>query len=357
MKNMYVLLILWLYLSFSFSICHSQSMNDKEYVKEINRSFPTHPEDTLCVKTLYSQLSVSKWDKNEVDIYIRIVAKASSQEMAKKIADSLSIHIYAEEEKINCITDFYYPNNQNISFKNLFDIHYIIHVPSNIYLDLYATFGNIALVGDFYNNIYADVKFGDFNADQLYGKNNSVSILYGNANINQIEKLKLSLKFAFNCTSNYIRNLSLNSSQSSFKCRLIDTLNIESQFDKIYIDTLAYIHGNIKQSNIQIATLKSEMNLNLDYSNLKIKGLARDFKKINIDADHSPIDISLHKEQTLLADIEVLQGMIDVKNFPEIRKEIIEHSQLFKGIIGNTTQPTSILKIRNEYGIVKFKLL
>jgi hypothetical protein len=51
MKNMYVLLILWLYLSFSFSICHSQSMNDKEYVKEINRSFPTHPEDTLCIKS------------------------------------------------------------------------------------------------------------------------------------------------------------------------------------------------------------------------------------------------------------------------------------------------------------------
>jgi len=353
MKNIY------LFISFAFLIdiniidCFTQNSSNKEHIKEITETFKTKKGDTLIANVSFGQLAVDEWDKNEIDFYVKITGKGSTSEEAKKYVDSLYVTLV---QKGNIIT-FNSQLKPLILLKSKIKIMYTIKVPSNIFVYLNLAHGDIFFNNDIQNNIYANVNFGNFTANNLYGKKNSINLSYGNFQLKEAKNLKLSLNFTFDCRIDKINYLNLQSTNSYLNFKNIDSLNIVSHFDKINIDSLVYIKGDIKQSNLNINSLQSDMNLKFNYGNLVIKNLAHDFKIINLTANHTPIYITLDENQPFNADITVNQGAIEAFDFLSDKKTQNDKLQQLKGSFGKHTNPTSSIIIKNDYGVVKLNKL
>ncbi len=352
MKNIYLLISFTLLIDINIINCFAQSSSNKEHIKEITETIKTKKGDTLIANVSFGQLTVDEWDKNEIDFYVKITGKGSTSEEAKKYVDSLYVTF---NQKGNIIT-FNSQSKPSELFKSKIKIMYALKVPSNIFVYYNLLYGDIFLNNDIKNNIYANVNFGNFTANNLYGKKNAINLSYGNFKLKEAKNLKLSLNFTFDCRIDKINYLNLQSSNSYLNFKNIDSLNILSNFDKINIDSLAYIKGDIKQSNLNINSLQSDMNLKFNYGNLVIKNLAHDFKIINLTANHTPIYITLDESQSFNADISVNQGAIEAFDFLSDKKTQNDKLQQLKGSFGKQSTTSNII-IKNDYGVVKLNKL
>lgn len=353
MKNIYLFILFVLLIDINLFKCFAQDSSSKEHIKEISQNFKTKKGDTLIANVSFGQLTVDEWDKNEIDFYVKITGKGNTLEEAKKNVDSLYV---ALDQNENIIT-FNSQLNSLILLKSKIKITYSIKVPSNIFVYLNLAHGDILLNNDIQNNIYANINFGNFTANNLYGKKNSINLSYGNLQLKEAKNLKLSLNFAFKSSIDKINHLNLQSTNSNLYFKCIDTLNVLSNFDKINIDSVVHIKGDIKQSNLNISSLQSDMNLKFNYGNLVIKNLAHDFKIINLTANHTPIYITLDENHSFNSDISVNQGVIETFDLLSDKKTQTDKLQQLKGSFGKESKPTSNIIIKNDYGVVKLNKL
>ena len=352
MKPIYSFII-FSFLCFSIPYCFSQDNSIQESSKEIHKNFKTQNGDTLNMYAYFGKISIVEWDKDEIDFYIQIIGNGKTQNEAKNYLDSINILLYQKDRLVVCNTDIASVKKSSSKSKTGLNVVYKLHVPSNIYLNIKAVYGDIVIENDMHSNIQMEVIFGNFEGQYLKGKQNNLLLAYGNVKLKGAENLNLSLKFAFNSNLENIKNLSVNSLNSNIKGGKIVNLDITSNFDKIKMDTIGYLKGILKHSELVINTLLSSAIVDIDYGNIDIKNVYLNFDTIDIQAQYTPIQITLTENHNFSSYIEADHGSINMKNIASQKKETNQYQQRFTGIIGKDKNPKSKVRIKNKFGIIK----
>jgi hypothetical protein len=188
---------------FAFGIASVSAMPGDPLVekrKTYSKSYPISGTDKVSLSNQFGEMKIMTWDKNEIKVDVTIVCKASSDEIAQKIMDKISIEDGKSGNGVYFKTKMKDENN-NWDKKNKGEykeqsmkIDYLVYMPSSNSLEANNQFGPMSLP-DFKGPVDLESKFGSLTTGRLMSVKN-IEVEFGSANIAHLNGGKLTIKFS-----------------------------------------------------------------------------------------------------------------------------------------------------------------
>jgi hypothetical protein len=171
--------------------------DDVEKKRTISKSYNVGPEDRLSIENSFGNVTVTTWDKNEIQIDIEIGVHASSEEKAQKMMDLINVKDNQGGHEISFKTDIGHMSGKDNWSKNedtrKFYVDYKIIMPSKNPLRIENSFGK-TIIPDFDGSASITSKFGELSTGKLPNAT-LVHVEFGKAEIGRLNNADVVLKF------------------------------------------------------------------------------------------------------------------------------------------------------------------
>ncbi|MEZ4800717.1 MAG: DUF4097 family beta strand repeat-containing protein [Flavobacteriales bacterium] len=161
----------------AFILLSSIAFAAEDYYKEIRKSFAVNANVTLRAEINFANLRIETWDKNHMEIVVKIDANVKSEKRAEEIYNSVSI-----EEGSSIVTVRVDPKNGWKGSESV-SINVEIKMPKGASLLGSQDFGNVTITNPLHGKVDFDVDYGNFDSGELKYSDNDLSISFGNATI------------------------------------------------------------------------------------------------------------------------------------------------------------------------------
>ncbi|WP_064198307.1 MULTISPECIES: DUF4097 family beta strand repeat-containing protein [Emticicia] len=254
--------------------------------KSITFAYPLSGSDKVSLDNQFGDVKVSFWEKNEVKVEVMILANASSEERAEDYIRNVDVVGKKSDGMVSIKTtidreDSRYSNNtwnkSGNGEKNSLRIDYKVFMPKSTVLKVKNSFGNT----------YLPIFTASLVVNQSYGKLIAEEISNPNSEVN--------LEF---CKGSSIKSMAggkLRASYSSIKMERADDVIFNNSFGEIDIKEVGKLNAKISYSSGIIGTINESSNLKLEFSGgFKLGELGKNVKELNINANYSPINLTLN---------------------------------------------------------------
>jgi hypothetical protein len=186
-------------LAFALAPLLSTANNGDEVEKKrtISKTYNVGPEDRLSIENSFGNVTVTTWDKNEIQIDIEIGVHASTEEKAQKMMDLINVKDNQGGHDISFKTDIGHMSGKDNWSKNedtrKFYVDYKIIMPSKNPLRIENSFGKTN-IPDFNGSASLTSKFGELTTGQLPNAT-LIHVEFGKADIGRLNNADVILKF------------------------------------------------------------------------------------------------------------------------------------------------------------------
>ncbi len=171
--------------------------DEVEKKRSISKTYNVGPDDRLSIENSFGNVTVTTWDKNEIQIDIEIGVHASSEEKAQKMMDLISVKDNQGGHEISFKTDIGHMSGKDNWNKNedtrKFYVDYKIIMPSKNPLRIENSFGKTN-IPDFDGSASITSKFGELTTGRLPNAT-LVHVEFGKADIGRLNNADVVLKF------------------------------------------------------------------------------------------------------------------------------------------------------------------
>lgn len=168
---------------FTWTILTSSGYAQKEYSKDYNEEFTVEQGAILKTESSFSELVISTWNKNSIQVKITAVVKAKNEKNAEDLIDKLTVKIRGASDEVYVSTDV--DNTWNWGGKNKADqleVEIHIHAPAHVRLRVSHSFGDVE-IDSFSGNSRVEVEYGALEAESLSGIDNELEVGFGSGQI------------------------------------------------------------------------------------------------------------------------------------------------------------------------------
>lgn len=310
-KSLFLSLLLIIGLSFSVSA------QDKEVRKEISESYKVTKDFTLGIDSKYGSIDIVNWDKNELEVVVEMIVKASSEDKANKILDRIDIKINKGNSGVDFVTDI---DLKNMSGKTSVEVNYKVNAPASINVNLVQKYGSI-----FLEKITGDakivVKYSSLKAQSLVNaskKANEVSFGYSEGVIKNSGKLTGKLAYS-----------------------------------EVVFGNIEGYEGKIAYSELTVKNLTGQLYAEAAYSELSIENVAEGFKAVDISSAYGDVDVMMNTAASYTYDLETKYGSIDAPKGAEVTKDDHGNHKVAHGSVGSS--PSGKVIVSAKYADVSVK--
>ncbi|WP_298541105.1 hypothetical protein [uncultured Aquimarina sp.] len=315
----------------------------EELSKSIEKVYDFTNAGELQLENKYGNIIINGWSQNKIEVAIDIVVnkkdKDEAEDLLARIKPSIttvgqSIIIFSNiEEKSDSFFSKVFNRVNPFDFdKGSIQIDYQISLPTNAEIQVTNKFGDI-IINDWNGKLKTNLQHGDMwinndiinaNIEMKFGKLQTKSITYG--------KIKLKNSEFDHKTS---KDLRIISSGSTVAIDQVINLEIFSSKDKITIENIERIKGELKFSNIVLENLKNDVDLIMDVADFKVNKIIKPDTNINIDQKSSELDINVSGLNfDFSASLE--QGLLRIpKTFKNIKNNVIDSKKRLREIKAN----------------------
>ena len=302
MKAQIKILVCSLWAMLAIMPAWARRADDNRLVKEISRQFEVKPGVTIDLTNKYGQIVMGSWDKDSVDVKIRITAYGRNDDAVEKMMDRvdfdfsntysfLTIETVFDRNKgffrdlINSVSDV---SNSLINTSRI-NVDYEIMVPENAIVELQNRFGDI-YINQHAGKLEIDLSHGDFKASRLEGYTD-IRLSYGNAIIRNMQDGRVTLTGA-DLDLSKGSSVFVESSSSEIYIADASTLRMDSRNDRIKVDVASVfsIDGNF--SNITLGNVYEKLDADMVYGDLFCHQVATGFQSIRVAASSGNIDVN-----------------------------------------------------------------
>lgn len=171
-----------------------------ERKKTYSKSYALSGSDKISLSNQFGEMKIITWDKNEIKVDVTIVCKASTDEVAQKIMDKISIEDGKTGNSVYFKTKMKGESNNSGTHKKgeykeqSMKIDYLVYMPATNTLEANNQFGPMSLP-DFKGEVDLESKFGSLTTGRLMNVKR-VSVEFGKATIAHQNNGKLTIKFS-----------------------------------------------------------------------------------------------------------------------------------------------------------------
>ncbi|WP_075342224.1 hypothetical protein [Tenacibaculum agarivorans] len=331
-----------------------------EKSKTVNRKFDVRSDATVYIKNKYGNVNVSTWDKNVVEIEVKITVKGNNLDKVNSKLDAIKINFEASESLVEARTQIestrsnwsWWGNNNNINYK----INYYIKMPVTNNADLNNKYGNIELESiEGKTNINCD--YGSVQTDKLLNSSNTISLDYCGSSVFQYVKSGSVNADYSKVIINESEKLKVNADYTGVKIGKVDHVDFNSDYGSIAVEDVNTVKGNSDYAGMRIGTVRKSLNINTDYGGLRIKNLAKGFDSVIIDGSYAGIKIGTARDNSFSFIVNTSYASFKypdehVETFKAIRKTTKKY---YEGTFGKE-KSNSKINIKSSYGGVSLRL-
>lgn len=161
----------------AFFLLSSVAFAAEDYYKEIKKSFAVNANVVLNADINFANLRIETWDKNHMDITVKIDANVKSEKRAEEIYNCVSIQEGSSSVTIRVDPKTGWKGNESVS------INIEIKMPKGASLTGSQNFGNVTILNPLVGRVDFDIDYGNFDCGELKNADNELSMSFGNATI------------------------------------------------------------------------------------------------------------------------------------------------------------------------------
>ncbi len=374
MKNLkYNLFFVFLLLLSVAKMAVASSPVRQEFSKNIRKEFNVAANGGVGLHNQYGKIEVKTWDKNQVSVDVTIIVRANSESEAQSTFDRIRIEFsekpdYAQartyiEPKSGSSWGWGWNNNSD------YTINYEVFLPKTNYLDLTNKYGD-SFVAYLERWVNADVKYGNIKmegakesitANVGYGhgsigttQNLTCNVGYGKLNVREATNTTLDTKYS-EMTIEKATNVTVKSRYDTYEIGVIKNMTNSGKYDHFDITSAENLHFDTKYTDIKVSRLSNAANLNLEYGNLDLVLLGKNFNALDIKGSYTDCSIRVEDGANYLLDASTNYANI---KYPMAMTVSNRHdngtSEMIEGSIGGKPSK-SVIKVRLNYGDLKVK--
>ncbi len=269
--------------------------SQQAYIKEYRKSEQVSNNVVVDLDVNFSKVTLTTWDSDKIDIYVKVTANVKSQERADDMFDKVNVGFGATQSKVA----FSVVTKSLVTTRNeKFNVEVDMKVPAGASLTGSFNFGDLIL-SDLSGPCQLLVEYSSFAANKLLSANNDLKVQFGNANI----------KYA---------------GGGVFKC---------------------------EYGNIELGSINNDTRCESDFGDVKISHVAPSCKNLSLDAEYGDLSVTLDAGCSFMVEAKSEYGDVDL---PSTFKEQYHKSgfsdEKKSGTLGSN--PTGKLLVSARFGHV-----
>ncbi len=288
-------------LPFVFSAIILNAKTEEVKTKVYEKNYTVNENTTLELHNIYGKIDVQNWEKNEV--YIKVTIKVTGDKIkdAQELFDRTKINFTDSTDLVRVVTEFekssFFDFLENIS-DNDFEIDYDVSAPVYLKLNLHQKYGDIH-VNEVHGYSEFYVKYGDLFAKNLFCPTekplSSVNIKYGNAEIQNTQKLIFNTKYSNIKLQNAIGIVAI-SKYSNYKIESITAAVCDSKYDTYDIQNIQNIKYTGKYVTLKIDTLQKALEASMGFGSIDVKHLLKSVNNVTVAGSYTDIKLKVSKD-------------------------------------------------------------
>jgi hypothetical protein len=322
----------------------------EEETRKISKSFNIRADTEIEVSNKFGNVIINRWDKNVLDLKVKIEARGKSASKTQEILDEIEIDI---SDRISSGSLTIETEIGNIRSNSSFSIHYEITMPDTNPLSLSNSFGNV-FMGSYKGKLNVEVKHGQFQAEDLDEANIHISFSYARCEIESLKSGKLDLGHSKMMVED-MGDVEITTQFSELDIENAGSISLDAKHGKFEIENIKSFQGDIQFAGLNIENLEESIILETSHGNgIYIEKVSRGFKKIEIDGEFSSIDITLESGATARLNFDLQFGNLKVHgdgiNFNKVIKD--HTTSEYEGYLGKQDAVSSI-RVRTKHGNIR----
>lgn len=348
MKTNALYLLAWVCMFCSLPVAANEPDHyDYQKERKVVESFRVGSNDLVQIDNRYGSITVTHWSKNEVEIQVRIKAKANDHAVAQEALDRVGIELKKEGNVVSGVTTLkpqrttgrWHSNWSNNEHTESLTIDYYVSMPSSLTSDLTQKYGNINLPEQNDGICSVHIKYGNLNAGN-FSRRFELEAKYGNVDLGNLAEAELELGYIGTLTCKDGKELTIDSKYSKVKMEKVHRLDLEEKYGNLSVASLDGGSIGLKYSDGTIGFLKEELEVDdLSYGSLTIEEVSASFKRIHVEARYGNLSLSIPKSAAFTVEAEDMRyGKYKVDGF-SITSEEHEGKDYFRSEInGGSTR-------------------
>lgn len=286
-----------------------------EVRKQVNHEFPFSERGTVEVSNKYGQLDIYTWPKSDVHVDVEIIVKSNNRSNAEKQLRQINIVIENSLDYISATTNF---GEENSSWWNSLwggcesetEINYKVYLPKSTRVIASNKYGNTT-IENLDNDLNVYMKYGNFYANNVdgfvdlyigYGKSSfgkigdlKADVEYSVVNVESAGNVTLESKYS-KCYINEARDMIIASKYDIYKLGIVGALVNNGKYDSYKINQARSVSMDTKYTELKIGYLEKELDVEMEYGNIKILEVSPVIEDITVDSKYTDIYINMNRD-------------------------------------------------------------
>lgn len=354
--KLYSTLILFLLLPL---LSFGNAIKKHEKSKSINKSYSVSQNATLYVSNKYGNINITTWDKNTVEINIKITVKGNDLSHVNDKLNGIKVDFEASKNLVEARTRITKEKSNwswwGNSDKTSFQINYTIKMPKTNNVDLLNKYGEIELDElEGKSNIICN--YGNINIESLLNNSNYIKLQYcGGSSVNYMKNGTVNADYS-KISIEKAENLKSSLDYTTLKIGTINNLSFSSDYGSVSVKNADHISGNSDYASMRFDNIYKSLDVNTDYAGIRINNVVKGFENITINANYSGIKIGTKENNNFKFSMSLKYAGLRYPEDKTIMHKSIKKttSGLYEGVFGNE-ETDSTININSNYGGVTIK--
>ncbi len=317
--------------------------------KKISKAYIVNSDAGIDIENSYGNIFVTTWDEEKIELEVLIKVSGNDEKWVEKRIGAIDVEINAMKNLVSAKTRI--GNSGKKSGKsNSMEIHYTLKIPRKGIVKLDNKYGDI-LAGNLAGATHIKCQYGNVTLEKLLSPSNQLLLQYvGKAQISYMKGGVIESSYSKSEIGEY-ENLVLNSNYSEFILPKGGNFRADSNYDKLSIGSIGNLKSDGNYLVVKIDKLFGNLDLNSNYSSLKIAEVHLSAGNINLGGNYTNFDIGYSPEYPF--DLEVNTKYTESKFDPQIQviKSEASGRKMYRGFYKKSGQ--NKIAIQCDYGSVR----
>ncbi len=345
-KLIYSLLVL----AFSMQLSIAEKI---EVTKTIHEHYEVNRNTDFSINQKFGDIIIADWNKNEIDIELRISVKSKKKEKAEEYIKYITAEISKNGNSVSAKTIFdkKWNNHKKIDF----EIKYIVKAPAYLKYDIINKFGNIA-IANITGPTHIDLKYGNLLAKKLIFTDskelNKLELAFSNADIRYCNYANIIMKYG-KLKFGIGQAIKLNSEFTDVNIKKLESIHFIGKYGGLDIDTISIANIDGKFMDIDIEYLSSKLKTKIKYGNFTVNNITPFFSQIYVEGSFGDVKLLIHPDAVYQLNANVDYGDLNLPKKVNINRTIRTNGVEVNGIVGaKGHEIKSKVNIEMDYGDV-----
>lgn len=358
MKSTYKLILI-LFLIPLVGFANNDIKPKHEKSRTVKKEYSVSSDATVNLSNKYGNINITTWNKNRVEITVKITVKGNDLSTVEKRLRNIDILFSANSDMVTAKTKIekkssswsFWGKNKNTSYK----INYTVKMPVSNNLSVSNNYGNI-LLNEINGKADIDADYGKIILGDLNNSDNNINIDYCNgSSINFMKSGYVNADYS-KLSIDKTDRVKINSDYSTIVVGSSNKVTFNADYGSIQVDDVKDITGNTDYVSIRLGTVSKNLNIDADYGSIKIKELAKGFERAEISGQYAGITIGVKPSTSFDFMIDLQYASFRYNDDKvDMRKSIVRSSKkYYEGTYGKSSSGSKLV-IKSQYGGVRIK--